>query len=314
MTAEASSQLPLFEEPGAAESPPASPGRPRRRRCSPPMQLCVLGSGSGGNSTVLRCRGRTLLLDAGFGPATIDHRLRQAKVEPESIEAICLTHLDRDHCRPSWLAAARERGIRVFAHHWHLPDLHASDAGAALLNAGLVEPIGDEPIKPLPGLVAHARRVQHDQQGTLAFRLTDHKAALGYATDLGHVPPALIEHFAGVDVLCLEANYDPEMTRNNARPTFVNRRNMASSGHLSNRQALDAAQRIADRSPHDRPERLVLLHRSSECNHPTTVRRTFEQDPALARRVILTDQRRRSRWIPVRPVPPMRRAQLTLAR
>jgi phosphoribosyl 1,2-cyclic phosphodiesterase len=272
----------------------------------------VLGSGSGGNSTLIVQAGRAMLIDAGFGPHTTDRRITQAGLAPDCLEAICLTHLDRDHCRPSWLAAARERGIRLFVHHWHLPELHSMPGGADLLAQGGVEPIDDQPFTPLPGLTGRAIRLQHDRQCTLAFHLTDGAAALGYATDLGHAPPGLIDHFAGVDVLCLEANYDPNMTTRSARPTFVNRRNMSQSGHLSNRQAFTAAQQIEAASPAGRPKHIVLLHRSSQCNHPTTVRRVFQQDPRLASRVILTDQRRRSRWIAVQALPAMRRFQMQL--
>jgi phosphoribosyl 1,2-cyclic phosphodiesterase len=253
-----------------------------------------------------------MLIDAGFGPATTDRRLRQARLDPAKVEAICLTHLDRDHWRPPWPSAALERGVRVFVHHWHLPQLHATPGGAELLAEGLVEPIGEAPFEPIAGLSASAIRVQHDLQGTLALRLTDGRAAIGYATDLGHAPPTLIEHFAEVDVLCLEANYDADITVNSSRPAFVNRRNMSTSGHLSNVQAFIAAQQIDGASPFGRPEHIVLLHRSRQCNHPTTLRRAFEQDAALARRVTLTDQRRRSRWIEARPLPILRRAQMRL--
>jgi ribonuclease BN (tRNA processing enzyme) len=275
----------------------------------------VLGSGSGGNCAVLRFAGRALLIDAGFGPQTTDHRLRQARIDPRQIEAICLTHLDRDHCRPNWLAAALERGIRIHLHHWHMPELYALPTGPELFEAGLVQPIDDTPFAPFPrspAVVVSAIRVQHDLQGTLAYRFEAGGAAIGYATDLGHAPPRLIEQLQGVEVLGLEANYDPERTTQSPRPAFVNRRNMSRSGHLSNPQALTAAKKIEAASPQGRPEHLVLLHRSRQCNHPTTLRRTFAADPLLVRRITLTDQRRRSRWIEARALPPLRRRQLRL--
>jgi hypothetical protein len=307
-------QMSLFSPAEAGRASGVTAGRRRSGRRQRPdrLRVCVLGSGSGGNAAVVTRGGRAMLIDAGFGPATIDRRLRQAGLDPAALEAICLTHLDRDHCRPSWPAAALERGLRLFVHHWHLPELHALPGGPALLAEGLVEPIDQAPFEPMGGVACTARRMQHDLQGTLAYRVTDGRAALGYATDLGHVPAGLIEHFAGVDVLCLEANYDAEMTANNSRPAFVNRRNVSSSGHLSNMQALTAAQRIAAASPTGRPEHIVLLHRSRQCNHPVTLRRVFEHDPALAKRITLTDQRRRSRWIEARPLPEMRRRQLRL--
>ncbi|MEM6855674.1 MAG: hypothetical protein AAF593_14800, partial [Planctomycetota bacterium] len=103
------------------------------------------------------------------------------------------------------------------------------------------------------------------------------------------------------------------MTQDSPRPAFVNRRNLSDSGHLSNDQALAAVRRIGELSAHGNPRRVVLLHRSSQCNHPTKVLRCFERDPSLARRVIQTDQRRRTRWIKAKPMKRVKRCQLTLA-
>src|SRR5690606_38369123 len=119
--------------------------------------------------------------------------------------------------------------------------------------------------------------------------------SIGYATDLGHVPPALIDHFRGVSILCLECNYDERMTICSPRPSHVNRRNMSDSGHLSNEQSFAAVQAICALTPGHVP-RIVLMHRSRQCNHPRKVQRVFERDAQVFARVTLTDQRRRTRW------------------
>jgi phosphoribosyl 1,2-cyclic phosphodiesterase len=311
-------QLPLFahfagdEASGSGVSGPARGSTRRRPALANRLRMSVLGSGSGGNSTVVRSGRSAFLIDAGFGPRTTEKRLNQAGLGLADIEAICVTHLDRDHFRESWTTAALELGITVYLHHWHLSELATLAGGAALLQEGGVEPIDERPFQPVPGLEVSAIRMQHDLQGTLAYRVTDGAAAVGYATDLGHAPRSLVEHFAGVDVLCIEANYDPHMTARSSRPTFVIRRNLSTSGHLSNRQALAAVQAIEAASPIGRPHGVVLLHRSQQCNHPTTLRRVFEQDRFLHPRILLTQQRRRSRWVEVRPLPRMQRQQLRL--
>ena len=74
-------------------------------------------------------------------------------------------------------------------------------------------------------------------------------------------------------------------------------------------------QAVCDRSPGANPRRVVLLHRSDQCNHATKVKRVFASDPrfAVPGRVLLTEQRRRSRWIRVPPMRTMVRSQLLLA-
>lgn len=302
------------------------PGRSRRASRSrqiPAVSVCVLGSGSGGNSTALRVRAEhrggeqsVVLVDLGFGPRTTAARLQRAGHDLADVRAACLTHLDRDHFRPTWLKVLADLGIRLCVHHWHLPVLAELPNAGALFAKGLVETFDGEAFDVLPGGVLRAGgcRVQHDRQGTLAYRFTHASgASVGYATDLGHAPHRLITHLAGVDVLCIESNHDPRMTINCSRPSFVNRRNLSDSGHLSNDQAFEAVCHIAALSPRGNPRRIVLLHRSSQCNHPTTVRRTFAADPRLAKRIVLTEQRKRTRWIDAQPRPAHERSQLRLA-
>lgn len=281
------------------------------------LELCVLGSGSGGNATVLRHGQRCLLIDAGLGPRTTDKRLAQAGLTLTDLDAICVTHFDTDHFRKSWVRTMVDLGITLHCHHWHLPDLRRVQNNQQLFDAGLVDPFDNDPFFPFlhaeQRVTATTVRLQHDRQGTIGYRFDSPTCSVGLATDLGHAPEHLCQHMAGVDVLCIESNYDERMTTTCSRPAWVNRRNLSDSGHLSNEQSLAAVQRIAQLSPHGNPRRVVLLHRSSQCNHPTKVRRCFERDPAIAKRVIQTDQRRRTRWIKPYPMPAVRRHQFSLA-
>jgi len=278
----------------------------------------VLGSGSGGNCTAIRVGGQdfchAVLIDAGFGPRTTAQRLHQAGLTLADVKAVCLTHLDRDHFRLTWLRWLVDLGVRLCLHRWHAEALRARPEAAPLFEAGLVTAFDGDAFAPLPGLSATPVRLQHDLQGTIGYRLSagEGGGAVGYATDLGHVPAELVERFAGVDVLCLESNYDEHMTVTSARPSFVNRRNLSDSGHLSNEQSFEAVRAICDRSPGGRPRHIVLMHRSQQCNHETKVRRVFERDRAIARRVVLAEQRRRTRWLTAVPAPACVQAQLPL--
>ena len=47
------------------------------------MQFCVLGSGSGGNATIVRAGETVLLVDAGFSASRLRDKMRSAGVEPD---------------------------------------------------------------------------------------------------------------------------------------------------------------------------------------------------------------------------------------
>ena len=296
-------QMPLFVSPRQLSLITAMPRRPRTTGGKPrgALGVCVLGSGSGGNATVLRLGETALLIDAGFGPRTTDKRLTEAGLSLASLEAICLTHLDQDHFRTTWPDTLLKLGVPIYVHAWHYADLMRIPGGAELRDAGLARSFDSLPFEPMPGVRASAVRLQHDRQGTIGYRFDTTVGSIGYVTDLGHAPPALIRHLAGVDLLCIECNYDEHMTVTSSRPSWVNRRNMSDSGHLSNEQSYQAVRMIADASPAGLPRDVVLLHRSSKCNHPTKVRRVFDRDPDMAKRITLTDPRRRTRWLHVKP-------------
>ncbi len=294
-------QMPLFISPRQSSLISARPKRmprPTGNSCGT-LGVCVLGSGSGGNASVIRLGETALLVDAGFGPRATDKRLGEAGLSLNSLQGICLTHLDQDHFRTTWPNTLLKLGLPIFVHGGHFADLMRIPGGAELRDAGLAQSFDSTPFEPMPGVNASTVRLRHDKQGTIGYRFDTHAGSIGYATDLGHAPQALIEHMAGVDLLCIESNYDEQMTATSPRPSWVNSRNMSDSGHLSNEQSFQAVRMIADASPTDLPRDVVLLHRSGQCNHPMKVRGVFERDPELANRITLTDQHRRTRWLQV---------------
>lgn len=290
------------------------------------MDMFVLGSGSGGNSTLLRTRGRdgggAILIDAGFGPQSTAKRLAaQGQVTVGEIKAICLTHLDRDHINLNWLATLVKQQIRVYCHDACVLPLRrmmldfAAGRPAMVPAAELVTGFGTgEQFEPVPGVRLETAHFPHDEAGSHGFLITVAGAEsvgndegirpwrIGYATDLGRVPEMLIEWFAGVDVLALESNYDREMELASDRPWMLKQRVMGGRGHLSNEEAFAAVRAILDATERlhgaERlPRHIVLLHRSRECNCPKLLRRLFERDARIKARLILAEQHEATPWL-----------------
>lgn len=270
------------------------------------IDLCVLASGSSGNSTLVRTPGGAMLLDAGLGPRVTAKRLNGSGVTIAEIKAICLTHLDSDHFRASWLPVAIRTGARVYCAASRVEMLHRlarqeiTDAAAALIAP--FETADD--FQPLPGLTLRSIQLAHDAHGSHGFVLEGFGCRVGYATDLGRVTSALLDSFIDLDVVCIESNYDPQMQLESARPAFLKQRIMGGHGHLSNEQALDAVRRILDRAEQRGgrlPRHIVLLHRSRQCNCPNRLRKLFERDPRIASRLTLAEQFQPTSWLRTRP-------------
>lgn len=266
------------------------------------IEVCVLASGSAGNCTVVRSPGGVMLIDAGIGPRITAKRLQGTGVSVADVSVICLTHLDRDHFTPNWLPTITRQGIRLVCH-----------AGRAAELAGLaghqgfapeIETFDDECFEPLPGLCLHPIPLAHDRTGSHGFVLEGCGCRAGYATDLGHVPDHLLEHFQDLDLLALESNYDRQMQLDSRRPWFLKRRIMGGRGHLSNEQAFDAVRSVLNRSQatgRRLPVHIVLLHRSRECNCPNLMRKYFSRDVRIAQRLTLAEQYERSEWLRLTP-------------
>jgi phosphoribosyl 1,2-cyclic phosphodiesterase len=239
------------------------------------IEMAVLGSGSAGNSTLLRFTGNGAvhhgLIDAGLSPRETAKRLAGFGMQLRDIEFILLTHLDSDHFREGWPSACERHCIRMHAHR-----RHARQTRAWLGMARQLEPF-DGSFRLLDSIEVHPVLLAHDNLGTVGYVIEHAGARLGFATDLGRVPSALYDAFIDLDLLAIESNHDRDMQLRSNRPPFLKARIMGGSGHLSNEQSLEAVERIAQRS---RLRHIVLLHLSRECNCPTMVADLYRQRAA----------------------------------
>lgn len=233
------------------------------------------------------------MIDAGIGPRSLAKRLEGTGCAISDIKAVILTHLDSDHLAASWSRSALSLGLRLYCHK-SIKNHLLSRLGEEL--EPQVHPFDYQPFSPLAGVHTTAIRLAHDAEGSHGFILSGYGHKIGYASDLGQVPGLLIKAFSQVDLLCLEANYDPQMQLQSARPDYLKQRIMGGRGHLSNQQAFEAVRNILMQRT-TLPDHVVLLHRSRQCNCPQKLRRLFESDPRLARRLTLAEQSTRTGWL-----------------
>lgn len=267
------------------------------------LALSVLGSGSGGNCSVIRTPAGLLLIDAGIGPRSTGRRLaeitRDRSVGLEDIAAVCLTHLDHDHCNPNWFQTYRKRAIRVFCHAGCSDDLldRATGRGVAIDVRSFHE---HQTFEPLPGVRVTAIGFAHDDTGSHGFVIDGYGSRIGYATDLGRVTDGLLDAFCDLDLLAIESNYDREMQMNSDRPWFLKQRIMSGRGHLSNAEAFGAVRELFRRcecAGKRLPRHVVLLHRSRDCNCPELLRELFKRDRRIASRLTLSEQHEPTPWL-----------------
>jgi phosphoribosyl 1,2-cyclic phosphodiesterase len=253
------------------------------------FQIYVLGSGSGGNSSVLAFddtsgHRRLIQIDLGLGPRTCAARAQELGFNIDCVEAAIITHGDSDHITATWGRTFARREIPVY-----VTDPHIN----AVLRAGIPERCIQRLCQSASitnDLTVHTATSPHDREGSASLRFDLHTQdlKLAWLTDLGRVLPAVETLIDGCDAIAIESNYDLEMQKRSPRPLFLKERIMGGAGHLSNTEALDAVMRLDA----DRPlSRVVLLHLSRECNCPHLLRSLWEREaPSLADRLSIAHQ------------------------
>ena len=224
------------------------------------MKVCILGTGSAGNATIVEAGGTRVLVDAGFSGREMERRLGKVGLSPDAVHAIVITHDHRDHTQ----------GAGVFSRRHGTP-VYITDRTRAACS-GIFR--GTEPVRPYQaGRVFEigAIRVEpfltvHDAADPVAVALVDRatEARVGIATDLGRPNAQIRLALEHSDFLILESNHDEELLRSGGYPASVQQRIASSHGHLSNH----AAARFACELLHPRLAGILLAHLSQECNRP----------------------------------------------
>ena len=224
------------------------------------LQVSILASGSKGNSVYVELDGVRLLVDAGISAARITKGLRARGIEPQSIDAVLVTHEHIDHVR----------GLKTLAKQYHLPilatrgTLAGIDGGAAfeddMRSISDAFMIGNVTVQPFA--------TSHDAAEPCGFRIEGSHCCT-VATDLGVVTDTVQDAMEGADVLVLVANHDADLLRQGSYPWPLKRRILSNRGHLANG---DAAWALTRMKKH--PRKVYLAHLSEENNRPALARDT----------------------------------------
>lgn len=223
------------------------------------MELIVLGSGSSGNTAVLRSGDTAILLDAGLSARKTLQRLAAAGLDPAQISAVLLTHDHGDHAGglPVLLQTLR---CPVYATRLTAEEVRGQDPRNAAAEWRLFA-TGNS--FTLDSFEVTAFSVPHDAADPVGFTIRRESVSIGILTDLGHVTNSVLHHVNGADCLFVEANHDEQLLQSDTkRPFSIKQRIMSPHGHLSNRAAAELVGKA--RSP--RLRRVVLGHLSRDCN------------------------------------------------
>ena len=198
-----------------------------------------------------------VLIDCGLGIRQLQARLAEARLQPEDINAIFITHEHGDH-----IGCARALALRYRIPVWMSQGTHAA-IGAPDFD-GLLHTARDGKVIDLGGLELTPFTVPHDAREPMQLSCSDGSAKLGVLTDLGHATSHVLSHLKGCDAMLLECNHDTALLEQSPYPAFLKRRVSGDYGHLSNAAAADIARTVMHRGV----KHLVAGHLSTQNNRP----------------------------------------------
>lgn len=229
------------------------------------LEVTSLGSGSSGNSLLIRTADTVLLVDCGVGVRRMSRVLEAHGLTLGNIDALLVSHEHIDHIREAPRFAT-------------LGTATLSSRGTAL--ASRLAPHSWRETKPrqpvqLGSIEVVAIPVSHDASDPCGFLIRTSGGAVTVLTDLGSISPFAAEAIAESQLVVLEANHDVDLLRRGPYPVHLQRRILSDSGHLSNdacgdllASALKGSQRLPT---------VWLAHLSETNNRPQLAAQTVKQ-------------------------------------
>lgn len=255
------------------------------------MKVCVLSSGSKGNSTLIETNNTKILIDLGVTKNYVEERLNEIDVDPKEIKAILITHTHVDHIQ----------GLKVFLKKYH-PVLYVNEIILALLkdtidydnyvvyknNKISIDDIDVDIIK-----------TSHDVKGSVGFIISSDNKSVVYITDTGYINNRYFEKLQNHNLYIMESNHDIEMLMNGKYPFHLKQRILGNKGHLSNE---DSAYYLSEFIGSN-TKSIVLAHLSDDNNTydkaMDTVNRVLKSKHKKIKNIMIAKQKQRTDVIEV---------------
>lgn len=225
------------------------------------MKFCALASGSSGNCQYVEHKNTKILIDAGLTGKKIEENLQKIDVNPNSIDAILVTHEHIDHIK-SVGVLSRRYNIKVFT--------NMDTLGAMLKTVKKIEPenvyifennkafeFKDMHIEPIDTFHDCARGC-----GFVINALDKKESKVSIMTDTGWINTETLEKMEGSNLYYIEANHDKDMLMNGRYSWALKQRINSTRGHLSNDNTKEILAKLLQR----KRENIVLAHLSKDNN------------------------------------------------
>ncbi len=217
------------------------------------MKICILASGSGGNSTYIETNNYKILVDIGKNRKYIVEKLKEINVKAEDIDYIFISHLHEDHISAlkTFIKKYQPTIVISKAMFQELNDIH--DYNHLLIYE-------DEVI--LDNLKVTCIHSSHDATDSRNFLFESENHSVVYVTDTGYVNQKNFKYLKNKEVYLFESNHDIEKLQHGPYPDWLKKRVLSDYGHLSN----NACSIYLSKLIGNNTKKIYLMHLSKENN------------------------------------------------
>ena len=190
------------------------------------MKVCVLSSGSKGNSVLIMTKNTKVLIDLGVTKSYVEDKLREIEVDPKDIKAILITHTHTDHIQ----------GLKVFLKKYH-PTLYVNKVILHQLKDYIENfdyKLYEDNNFTIEDINVNVIKTSHDVKGSVGFVLENNNKSVVYVTDTGYINKKYFNVLKNRSLYVFESNHDVEMLMNGSYPFHLKKRIIGDKGHLSN--------------------------------------------------------------------------------
>lgn len=215
------------------------------------MRVIVLSSGSKGNTTYIETEHTRILIDAGNTCKYILSKLEEYQINPQSIDAILITHTHIDHVK----------GLPVLLKKIN-PCVYITEKMSPHLEYLENYHIINEDVLKINDMVIEVLKTSHDTEDSVGYIINNKDKSIVYITDTGYINKKYFDILTNRDVYIMESNHDIEMLNNSSYPFATRQRILSDKGHLSN---YDSAKYLA-KFIGNKTKYILLAHLSEENN------------------------------------------------
>ena len=190
------------------------------------MKVCILASGSGGNSTYIETEEFKILIDIGKNRKYIVEKLNSIGIKPEEINYIFISHLHDDHIS----------ALKTFIKKYHPTIVISKEMFKELDDIHDYEHLliyEDEVI--LNNLQVKCLHSSHDATDSRNFVFESLGHSVVYVTDTGYVNHKNFKYLQNKEIYLFESNHDIRMLREGRYPYYLQQRILSDKGALSNK-------------------------------------------------------------------------------